>query len=70
MANKYMEIDDSRMYSDRLEISGPPEQTRNMFMARDDYMFAPMEMRRGHYQRSNEVLKNGAVVYQWMGWRK
>lgn len=70
MANKYVNIDDTKMWSDRLEISGPPERDKNMFMHSYYDTYAPMEQRRGHYQRSNVTLKNGAVVFEWMGWRQ
>lgn len=26
--------------------------------------------RRGSYHRSNTTLKNGAVVFEWMGWKE
>jgi len=70
MANKYVEIDDKNMWSDRYEVQkAEPVDYRNWYTS-SPFPTDTISYQRGHYQRSNETLKNGAVVFQWMGWRK
>jgi hypothetical protein len=30
----------------------------------------PIKERRGHYQKSNVMLKDGTWVFEWMGWQQ
>ena len=48
-------------------VSKPPDLFRVLEKKEMDPSL-PMEMTRGSYAKSNRQLKDGAWVYEWMGW--
>lgn len=60
---KYYE--DAIGYSDRFMINAPEKVNYQ------DLIYEPMaamKFRRGEYVRSHNSLKNGTVIFEWLGW--
>lgn len=53
-------------YGDRMQVAKAP--ARPWFDAKAD-PYETMIIVRGDYVRSNKKLKDGTVVYIWMGWQ-
>lgn len=70
MKGQYQEIQTN--YTDRVLVTVPePVDYRKVLESRADTLtYEPMKIRRGEYARSHKQLKNGAVIYIWMGWIK
>jgi len=67
---KYQDFPDSISYRDRIEIRVvEPLDWRKMDAMRF-HPDEPLPVKRGDYARSNKTLKNGAVVFEWLGWRE
>ena len=65
LANKRYVVEQN--WAERWEVSEPK---RVDFWSMAKYPEAlDVCYRRGHYQRSNVTLKDGTVVFEWMGWR-
>ena len=64
MKNKYMLVDND--WQDVLRVTKPVPPTA--FFNHDPS--EPILPIYGEYRRSNVTLKNGAVVFEWMGWRE
>ena len=69
MANKRIQTDIESCY--RYEVQEPVKKDWRYVDASsmNPYEMA-FEYRRGHYERSNVTLKDGTVVFEWMGWRQ
>lgn len=63
LKNKYYEIEN---HTHDFIVQEP---IRGAFMAPLESFELP-QVRRGSYHRSNVTQKNGAVVFEWMGWRE
>jgi hypothetical protein len=71
MANKRVTTTDPHCY--RYEVAAPVKvdwAAYQDYPYRDDYWSEPIREKRGHYERSNVTLKDGTVVFEWMGWRQ
>ena len=66
MKGKYYEVQDDS--TSRLNVEEPLSTSPRYWENLDP--MAEIPVRRGHYQRSNVTLKNGAVVFEWMGWKQ
>lgn len=64
MANTYKEVDSTHLYYDRLEVRVP---NAIRWTQGDLDSMAIDSSKRGHYAKTNITTRNGAVVYQWMG---
>jgi len=62
MKNKYIEVRDGQ----NIIVIHDSVDTRAWSSLPDP--LAEVKIKRGTYQRSNVTLKNGAVVFEWMGW--
>lgn len=67
MANRRVETGDSSVYEYRVQepLSRPID-----FYATYPSQETSFNYRYGSYYKSNVVLKDGTVVFEWMGWRK
>lgn len=64
MKGKYVEVQDD--YCREFVVQEAP--SINWVHAQNVDPFTEIAMRRGTYVKSNVKLKNGAVVFEWMGW--
>jgi hypothetical protein len=66
MKGQYVDVEEEN--PTRFEVRVMPRRDlHSLLYDSDDPLPEP---RRGHYQRSNVTLKNGAAVFEWMGWRE
>lgn len=65
MHGKYSDAPDD--YMREFKIRAPKEQNPKQWLESKD-PFEQIEMKRGTYYKSNERLKNGTVIFKWMGW--
>jgi hypothetical protein len=65
LKNKYYDVVDG---SREFVVQEPVQWDRSMWQNFDPS--EPMKVRRGTYHRSNVTQKNGAVVFEWMGWKE
>jgi hypothetical protein len=66
-ANRIIDIPEHS--AERYEIAVEEPINWREFEANPNAIYEPIKRKRGHYQRSNVVLKNGTLVFEWMGWR-
>lgn len=62
LKNKYYAVQD---HMNDFVVQAPLERQQWSY---DFSPLAEIPVRRGSYHRSNVTLKNGAVVFEWMGW--
>ena len=69
MANKRTEVQDeyAREYRIRTALPVKPEYWRPGWSK--DFDSIEVEYKDGSYVRSNVTLKDGTVVFEWMGWK-
>lgn len=65
---KYIVVENDNAYEYVVQIAEPMKW--NAMDYESMYPTAPVIAKRGTYYRSNVTLKNGAVVFEWMGWRE
>jgi len=71
MANKRVVTTDNSCYEYR--VQEPLQRSIDLFRTAydldDPYESIEFRYREGSYHRSNVTLKDGTVVFEWMGWR-
>ena len=65
MKNQYIMVDND--WQDLIRVTQPPPPA---WSYNANGMFSQVRIVYGEYRRSNVTLKNGAVVFEWMGWRE